>query len=72
MRIIETVDLSKASDYGYIRKSVTLVEEFGMYTIITCTKNIRFGGSKDVYHTHPTMDFELAQMLYKDAKERCK
>lgn len=70
MRIIETVDMSKTNSYGYIKKSVTLIEEFGMYIIITCTKNVRFNGSKDVYHTQPTMDFELAQMLYRDAKEK--
>lgn len=69
MRIIETIDLSKANSYGYIKKSVTLVEEFGMYTIITCTKNIGFNGNKAVHHTQPTMDFELAQMLYRDAKK---
>lgn len=67
MRIIETLDLSTNS---YTRKSVTLVEEFGMYTVITCTKNIGYNGRKEVHHTQPTMDFELAQMLYKDAKER--
>lgn len=70
MKIIETIDLSKKDSYGYIKKSVTLIEEFGMYIIITCTKNIRFNGSKDVHHTQPTMDFELAQMLYRDAKEK--
>ena len=66
MRIIETVDLSTNS---YTRKSVTLVEEFGMYTVITCTKNLKYSGSKSIHHTHPTMDFELAQMLYEDTKK---
>ena len=69
MKIIETIDLSTNS---YIRKSVTLVEEFGMYTVIVITKNFKYNGSKSVHHTQPTMDFELAQMLYKDAKEEWK
>lgn len=69
MKIIETLDLSKEGSYGYLKKSVTLVEEFGMYTVITCTKNIGYNGRKEVHHTQPTMDFELAQMLYRDAKK---
>ena len=69
MKIIETIDLSTNN---YIRKSVTLVEEFGMYTVIVITKNFKYNGSKSVHHTQPTMDFELAQMLYKDAKEEWK
>lgn len=71
MKIIETIDLSTDKN-NYIKKSVTLVEEFGMYTVIICTKNFKYNGSESVHHTQPTMDFELAQLLYEDAKKNYK
>lgn len=38
MRIISTTDLSRGGNDCYIYESVSLIEEFGMYAVVTCTK----------------------------------
>lgn len=67
MKIISTTD---TSDYGndcYINKSVTLIEEFGMYTVITCIKVVGWQCHEDIYcRANPTTDIYKAQQWYRE------
>lgn len=69
MKIIETVDLSKEGNDYYIHKSVSLIEEFGMYTVMVCRKDVGWYGFKRIDISDPTTDFELAKRIYNDKKE---
>ena len=67
MEVIHTTDLSRAGNDCYIYESVSLVEVFGMYTVIEATKvsgwfenEVITTGSKIVY------DFDDAKKMYKE------
>ena len=65
MKIISTTDLSREGNDCYIYESVSLVEEFGMYMVITCSKVVGWSESEDVYFQgHPTTDIEEAKQRY--------
>ena len=65
MKIISTTDLSREGNDCYIHESVSLVEEFGMYMVITCSKVVGRSESEDVYFQgHPTADIEDAKHKY--------
>ena len=69
MKIINTKDLSYNYEGCTVYKSVTLIEEFGMYTLIKALKVI--GGPtprKEIYcRSNPTCDFETAKHHFEEA-----
>lgn len=65
MKIISTTDLSRGGNDCYIYESVSLVEAFGMYTVITCKKVVGWDTRKDIYcSSNPTTDIEEAKHRY--------
>ena len=68
MKIIETIDLSRED--CHIEESVTLVEEFGMYSVIICRKDTRNILRPQMNASTPTTDFNLAKQIYKRCKRK--
>ena len=65
MKIISTTDLSREGNDCYIYESVSLVEEFGMYTVITCQKVVGWSEHQDIcFQNNPTTDIEEAKQRY--------
>lgn len=67
MKVISTTDLSRAGNDCYIYESVSLVEVFGVYTVIVAEKTTGWfereeitTGSKFVY------DLDDAKQMYKE------
>ena len=69
MKIISTTGLSTHGNDNYNYKSVTLIEEFGMYNILTVEKVIGPCGDKEeMYLTgNTTCNFDKAKYMYKQA-----
>ena len=65
MKIISTTDLSQEGNDCYIYKSVSLVEAFGMYTVVTAIKCTGHYNSKEMYmQSHPTCDYDQSVYNY--------
>jgi hypothetical protein len=65
MKIISTTDLSREGNDCYIYESVSLVEAFGMYTVITCQKVVGWREHRDIYcRSNPTTDIDEAKHIY--------
>ena len=65
MKIISTTDLSHEGNDCYVYESVSLIEEFGMYTVITCKKIVGWSERKDIYcQSNPTTDIDDAKHRY--------
>ena len=65
MKIISTTDLSHGGNDCYIYESVSLIEEFGMYTVITCQKVVGWHDFKDFcFQSEPTTDIDEAKHRY--------
>jgi hypothetical protein len=65
MKIISTTDLSRGGNDCYIYESVSLIEEFEMYAVITCKKVVGWSESEDMYlQSNPTTDIEEAKQRY--------
>ena len=65
MKIISTTDLSRKGNDCYIYESVSLVEAFGMYTVITCQKIVGWSERENIYcQGNPTTDIEEAKHRY--------
>ena len=68
MKVISTTDLSHSGNDCYIHKSVSLIEEFGMYNILTAEKTVGWPDNKEMYlKSDVTCDFDRAKFLYKQA-----
>lgn len=66
MKVISTTDLSREGNDCYIYESVSLVEAFGMYSIIRAEKVAGYWGSKDIGCTLATNDLYEAKQMYKE------
>ena len=59
MKVISTTDLSDYGNDCYIHKSVSLIEEFGMYNVLTAKKVVGWHNQTDMYlKANTTCDFE--------------
>lgn len=68
MKIISTTDLSDNGNDCYIYKSVSLVEEFGMYNILTAEKVVGWCEREQMYlKSDTTCNFDKAKWMYKQA-----
>lgn len=66
MNILYTTDLSRQGNDCYIEESVSLVEAFGMYSVIVATKVSGLWGDKRIYATAPTSNYSDALRWYKE------
>lgn len=65
MKIISTTDLSHEGNDCYIHESVTLVEEFGMYTVVSAHKVTGWSEDCDIRcHSTTTCNLDQAKFLY--------
>ena len=68
MKIISTTDLSREGNDCYIYESVSLIEAFGMYKVITAEKTVGWFDNKQIYtSSNLTCDFDEAKFMYKKA-----
>lgn len=66
MNIIFTVNTSREGNDCYIQETVSLIEQFGIYAIITCQKISGWFEGEDVIVNQVTSDRELALKMFKD------
>ena len=64
MRIISTTDLSREGNDCYINEEVSLVEQFGVYSIINIYKLDGWAEREDVCVFKYTKDYEEAKNAY--------
>ena len=65
MKIISTTDLSREGNDCYIYESVSLVEVFEMYAVITCKRVVGWSESEDIcLQGNPTTDIDEAKHRY--------
>lgn len=68
MRVLSTTNLSDYGNDCYINKSVSLVEAFGMYNILTAEKIVGWCSRDNMYlKSDTTCDFEKAKYMYKQS-----
>ena len=65
MRIISTTDLSREGNDCYIYESVSLVEQFGVYAVITCQRVTGWAEREGMYVFDSTTDLDSAKEVYK-------
>ena len=64
MRIISTTDLSREGNDCYINEEVSLVEQFGIYSVINFYKVTGWSKREDVSVFKYTKDFDEAKDAY--------
>lgn len=68
MKVLFTTDISSYGNDCYIDESVSLVECFGMYTVVVAEKVSGWSPSTRIYCLpETTCDFEKAKSMYKEA-----
>jgi hypothetical protein len=67
MRIISTTDISREGNDCYIYESVTLAEQFDIYSVINFLKVTGWAEQEEARVLCTTGDLELAKKVYKDA-----
>lgn len=67
MNIVSRTDLTRDGNDCKIYESVTLIEEFDMYTVITAKKVIGWSNHKTIYcRSNPTCNLEKAIYNYRE------
>ena len=64
MNIISTTDKSTYGNDCYIYETVSLIEQFGMYAIITCQKVTGWAEREDISVSEVTTDYNKAVKMY--------
>ena len=64
MRVISSTDISREGNDCYIYESVSLVEQFGIYSVINFYKVTGWSEREDVSVFKYTTDFEKAKNAY--------
>ena len=67
MKVISTTDLSREGNDCYIYESVSLVEVFGMYTVVVAKKISGWWDIKEIYCKEQTTDLDKAKYMYKQS-----
>jgi hypothetical protein len=71
MKVIFTTNLSDYGNDCYINKQVSLVECFGMYTVIIAEKVSGWTNSHKFYcRSEATCDFDRAKFMFKESGGR--
>lgn len=66
MKIIFTVNTSREGNDCYIQETVSLVEQFGIYAIITCQKISGWYEYESIFVNQTTSDYQIALKMFKD------
>lgn len=66
MRVISTTDLSREGNDCYIYESISLVEQFGLYSIISILKVVGWSEYEGTSVIKYTTDYEAAKKAYVD------
>jgi hypothetical protein len=66
MRVISTTDLSREGNDCYLYESVSLVEQFGLYSIISILKVVGWSEYEETCVLKCTKDYEAAKKAYVD------
>lgn len=67
MKVISTTDLSREGNDCYIYESVSLVEAFGMHTVIVAKKICGWWDTREIYCKEQTTDLDKAKYMYMKA-----
>lgn len=65
MKVISTTDLSREGNDCYIYESVSLVEQFGIYSIINFLNVTGWAEREEVHVLGTTRDIKEAKKVYK-------
>jgi hypothetical protein len=65
MRVISTTDISRVGNDCYIYESVSLVEQFGLYSVINILKVTGWAEREEVRVLCTTGDLDEAKKVYK-------
>jgi hypothetical protein len=66
MRVISTTDISREGNDCYIYESVTLVEQFGIYSVISIQKVTGWAEREEVCVLCTTASGKAAKKVYKE------
>lgn len=66
MRIISTTDTSRDGNDCYIYSSVSLIEQFGIYSVISIQKITGWAEREDVVVLCTTRDIDVAKEAYRN------
>lgn len=66
MKVISTTDISREGNDCYIYRSVSLVEQFGIYSVISIQKITGWAEREDVVVLCATEDIDVAKQAYKN------
>jgi hypothetical protein len=68
MKVISTTDLSHGGNDCYIYKSISLIEEFEMYTVVTAEKVVGWQDRQSIScDSKTTCDLQQAKYMYRQA-----
>lgn len=68
MNILKTTDRSRYGNDCYINETVSLVEQFGMYAVITCRKVTGWSEEETICVQHVSSDYKAAKKAYHDCE----
>ena len=66
MRIVERTDISRPGNDCFINESVSIIEEFGIYSILISNRIVGWFDREVMYITDTSSDYEKIEAKYKE------
>lgn len=66
MRIVASTDISREGNDCFINESVSILEEFGIYSVIVCCKVTGWADREVMYTAETSSDFEKIITKYRE------
>jgi hypothetical protein len=66
MRIVERTDISRPGNDCFINESVSIIEEFGIYSILISQKVVGWFDREVMYIADTSSDYEKIEAKYKE------
>lgn len=68
MRIVASVDKSREGNDCFINESISILEEFGIYSVIVCCKVTGWDDREIMYTAETSSDYEKIKAKYKELR----
>ena len=68
MRIIASTDISREGNDCFINESISILEEFGIYSVIVCLKVTGWAASETMYTAETSSDYEKIKAKYRELR----
>lgn len=68
MRVVKSTDISREGNDCFINESISIIEEFGVYSVIVCLRVTGWAKREVTYIVETSSDYEKIKAKYRELR----